>query len=274
MKDNRVLHIKKGDAKMENSLREQIVAILEEIEDAAWEEDYDDIIQRFKDIPDVYWKDATCFSKIIETLLPTANDELTIYPIDVIPDWFWEDKSNVLNDYFSVLWDYYAENRVYFNICELLPMRLLDDPECARLLLECNVDETLSYMSEDLMVVPEIALSALRGVWLKIEWSNDNCSSMRPPFNERECLEEFFEKIPKALASGKEFVLGFISSGYFADDIDLLYDWMDKELWSDRDVVWEALSDNSGALEYVSKDLLQDADFLQKLKEELKIAID
>ena len=259
---------------MGNSLKEEIAAILEEIEDAAWVEDYDDIVQRFKDIPDVYWKDAVCFSKIIETLLPTANDDLTIYPIDVIPDWFWEDKSSVLNYYFNDLWDYYAEDQVHFNLCELIPMRLLNDPKCARLLLECNVDETLSYMSEDLIVVPEIALSALRGVGLKIEWRNDNCTGMLPPFDERECLKEFLEKIPRVLASSKEFVLGFIDSGYFTDDIDLLYDWMDKKLWSDRDIVLGALSNNSGSLEYVSKDLLQDANSVKKLKEELHITID
>ncbi len=259
---------------MENSLRKEIATILAEIEDAAWEEDYDDVIQRFKDVPDVYWKDAACFSEIIEWILTTANDELVIYPIDAIPDWFWEDKSNVLNYYFNALWDFYAEDRVHFNLCELIPMSLLNDPECAQFLLECNVDETLSYLSEDLIVVPEIALSALRGVWLKIEWRNENCTSWLPPYNERDCLEGFFEEIPKALASSKEFVLGFISSGYFADDIDLLYDWMDEELWSHRDVVWKALSEDSGALEYVSKDLLEDADFVQKLKEELKISID
>ena len=259
---------------MEDSLRKEIATILEEIEDATWEEDYDDVIQRFKDIPDVYWKDAACFSKIIEWILLTANDELVIYPIDAIPNWFWEDKSNVLNYYFNDLWEFYAEDRVHFNLCELIPMSLLNDPECARLLLECNVDETLSYMSENLIAVPEIALSALRGVWLKIEWRNDNCTSWLPPFNERDCLNEFFEEIPKTLASSKDFILGFIDSGYFTGDLDLLYDWIDEELWSDMDVAFEALSDDSGAIEYVSKDLLQDADFVKKLKEELDISID
>jgi hypothetical protein len=204
---------------MEDSLRKEIAIILEEIKDATWEEDYDDVIQRFKDIPDVYWKDAACFSKIIEWILPTANDELVIYPIDAIPNWFWEDKSNVLNYYFNDLWEFYAEDRVHFNLCELIPMSLLNDPECARLLLECNVDETLSYMSENLIAVPEIALSALRGVWLKIEWRNDNCTSWLPPFNERDCLNEFFEEIPKTLASSKDFILGFIDSGYFTGNI-------------------------------------------------------
>ncbi len=63
---------------------------------------------------------------------------------------------------------------------------------------------------------------------LKFEWSN-NCSGMRPPFNERECLEEFLEEIPKALTSDKELVRGFINSCYFTDDIDLLYDLMDEQ---------------------------------------------
>ncbi len=261
---------------MEDRLSKKIEVILEEIEEAFWEDDcldYDDIIQKFKDIPDVYWNDLECFQKIIEKLLLTMNDDFQLYPIDAIPDWFWEDKDKVLNYYFSYLWDFYAEDRLYFNLCELMPMSLLNDSECAQWLLECNVYETLSYISEDLIVVPEIALSALRGAWLKVEWGEDNCTSMRPPLDGRECLEEFFEEIPKPLASNKEFVLGFIDTGYFSFDLDLLFDWMDEKLWSDRDLVLEILSNNTEALEFVSKDLLQDADFVQKLKEELNISV-
>lgn len=258
---------------MENNLRNEIEAILEEIEEAYWEEDYDEIVQRYMDIPADCWKDAVCFSRIIETVLFTDADGMTVDPIDVIPDWFWEDKSMVQRYYLNDLQDFYAEDRIRSNLCELLPMQLLDDPECARLLLECNVDETLSYIDEKLIVVPEIALAAVHGVRNKVDWSEYNCSSMRPPLDERECLEKLLEALPKGLAADKAFVLDFIINDCFPNDPDLFYEWMDEALWSDQDIVWEILSNDRGALEYVSQDLLQNADFAKKLEDELDLSI-
>ena len=77
-------------------------------------------------------------------------------------------------------------------------------------------------------------------------------------------------------------ILEEIEEAYWDEDYDEIVQrymdipadyWMDEALWSDQDVVWEILSNDCGALEYVSQDLLQNADFAKKLEDELDLSL-
>lgn len=258
---------------MDVETKETLNTILENIHQAIDEEDDEMLEDAFKNVPETFWEDSACFSPIMCAFFDGVGYEWYFYPVDFIPKCFWEDESNVYS-YVALLSDYYYQERIQYNLCELMPLELLENVEIAKLMLKCNVDETLGYVSNDLLSSPEIALSALEGVQNKIEYRENNSTSWLPPFDVRECLEEFFANIPKTLASNKDFILDFLNYDYFNCDFDLLYDWIDQALWSDKEFVFEVLSANTDAIECVSDDLLSDQDFVQKIKEELNIDLD
>jgi hypothetical protein len=138
------------------------------------------------------------------------------------------------------------------------------------------VDETFSYISNEFKTDPEIVLAALQGVENKITIREYNATSWLPPLDPEECLEEFIGEIPESLSSNKEFILDFhdflVGSSCFYNN-DLLYNWVDKALWLDKEIVFEILSNDNDAIEYVSDELFEDAEFVKKIKDELKIEL-
>ena len=76
------------------------------------------------------------------------------------------------------------------------------------------------------------------------------------------------------MASNKDFIFDFynclLDSSYLCV-LDPLYKWIDGSLWQDKDFVFEILSKDDSATEYVTEELLEDADFLKKIKEELNV---
>lgn len=279
---------------MTNEANEKLAEILAQIEAASYEEDQEGIIAALNSIPMPFWEDSACFLSIIETFFENVNSDMFVYPTEFIPDSFWENEENV-RSYVLTLCDYYEEDRIDFNLAhELIPSYVLDNKNFVIPLLRYNVDEMLGDISDELMGDPEIILAALEGVKNKINIREYNSSSWLPPLDPDECLEEFICKIPKSLSSNKDFILDFhdflAHSSCFCCN-DLLYTWVDKALWldkdfvfemisqelwaisavSDKDIVFEILSKDNAAIEFVSDELLKDADFVKRIKDELKI---
>jgi hypothetical protein len=259
---------------MTNEVNEKLAEISAQIEASSYEEDQEGIIAALNSIPMPFWKDSACFLSIIETFFENVNSDMFVYPTEFIPDSFWENEENV-KAYVLTLCDYYEEDRIDFNLTgELIPSCVLDNKNFVIPLLRYNVDETLGDISDELMGDPEIILAALEGVKNKINIRENNSTSWLPPLDPDECLEEFIEEIPKSLSSNKDFILDFhdflaYSSCFYCND--LLYTWADKVLWSDKDFVFEILSKDNDAIEFVSDELLEDADFVKRIKDELKI---
>jgi hypothetical protein len=199
-----------------------------------------------------------------------------VYPTEFIPDLFWENEENV-RAYVFTLCDYYEEDKIDFNLIgELIPSYILENKNIAVLLLRSNVDETFRSIINELKADPEIVLAALQGVENKITTREYNATSWLPPLDPEECLEEFIGEIPESLSSNKEFILDFhdflVGSSCFYNN-DLLYNWVDKALWLDKEIVFEILSNDNDAIEYVSDELFEDAEFVKKIRDELKIEL-
>ena len=59
-------------------------------------------------------------------------------------------------------------------------------------------------------------------------------------------------------------------------DKDFVFEMVSQELWAisavaDKDIVFEIWSKDNAAIEFVSDELLKDADFVKRIKDELKI---
>ena len=228
------------------------------------------------DVPKSFWNDRACFLRIIEAFFDHVDSDMFVYPTEFIPDFFWENEENV-RAYVLTLCDYYGEDRIDFNLTgELIPRFVLKNKEIVMWLLGCNVDETLGYLSDEQLQDPEIILAALEGVENKIKCREYNATTWLPPLDPEKCLAEFINQIPESLALNRDFVLdfhGFMAQSSYLDIFDLLYKWVDNTLWTDRDFVFEVLSENEDALEYAAEELLNDADFAKRLKDELNIEI-
>lgn len=260
--------------KMTNEIKEKLAEVLAQIETASYEEDQESILAALNSIPMSFWEDPACFLRIIEAFFDNVRSDMFVYPTEFIPNLFWENEENV-RAYVFTLCDYYEEDKIDFNLIgELIPSYILENKSIAVLLLRSNVDETFGCILNELKADPEIVLAALQGVENKITKREDNATSWLPPLDPEECLEEFIEKIPEALSSNKEFILDFhdflIGSSCFYNK-DPLYHWVNKELWLDKEIVFEILSKDNDAIEYVSDELLEDAEFVKKIKDELKI---
>lgn len=278
---------------MGTTIKEKLTNILGRIEDAAHKEDQTGIVSALNDIPQFFWEDQACYLHIVETFFAHVKFDMSIYPVHFIPDHFWEIPENV-EAYILTLCKFYEEASIDFNLGgELIPRRLLNDKKIVTLLLRSNVDETFGSISEDFKADPDIVLAALEGLQNKIEFREYNSSSWLPPHDKRVCLEELINELPDSLFSNKSFILDFLLHNYFRDEFDVLYERIDQNLWSDKDFVFEVLSrdrcaimyvtdkdlvlemlaKDEDAIEYVLDELFEDADFVQKVKEELGIEI-
>ena len=57
-----------------------------------------------------------------------------------------------------------------------------------------------------------------------------------------------------------KLTLLFLNNYYFEDAFSLIYEWADKDLWSDKDFVLSVLKNDESeeAISYISKDLRED----------------
>ena len=85
----------------------------------------------------------------------------------------------------------------------------------------------------------------------------------------RDYLESFIQFIPDKFKSDKEFILEFLREDYFASEFDLLYDWMDKDLWYDKELVLKALESDVTSVVYVPKEMSKDKEIKNYIDENI-----
>ncbi len=85
----------------------------------------------------------------------------------------------------------------------------------------------------------------------------------------RDYLETFFDHIPDKFRSDDEFVMDFLYHDYFAEEFDMLYDWMDKKLWHDKDIVLKALEVTPSAVIYIPQELSTDEEIRTYIEENI-----
>ena len=81
----------------------------------------------------------------------------------------------------------------------------------------------------------------------------------------RTMLEGLINYFASSLKSDKEFIIGILTCDLqfneFYDEFDLVYDWIDPKLWSDKQFVMEIVENDCDALKYASEELMSDEEF-------------
>ena len=183
---------------IDDKTKEILQSIVDSIEQAADEEDQEILLEAIKSIPEDFWKNSECSITIMENFLSHIGFDFFVYPIEFIPESFWEDKGMVWS-YAVTLSQFYCDINIDYNMCELIPMELLKDKEIAKLLLSVNYFETVDSIPQELWIDREIIFSAFDGLDRVIE-QREQESSMLEPYDKEECLRALFTYIPKDLA--------------------------------------------------------------------------
>jgi len=93
--------------------------------------------------------------------------------------------------------------------------------------------------------------------------------TMYPSFcgSNRDYLKNMFDYISDDFKKDKDFAIEFLEYYYFFDCFDILFNWVDESLWSDKEFVMEALENDPDVLGRVSEDLLSDKEFRKYIEE-------
>ena len=76
--------------------------------------------------------------------------------------------------------------------------------------------------------------------------------------------------ISKSLKNDKEFILQLLSYNYFINEFDVIYDWIDEELWDDKEFVIAVAAFDEDILNRMSNKLKTDVEFLEELEKVMK----
>ena len=95
--------------------------------------------------------------------------------------------------------------------------------------------------------------------------------TMYPVFSgsKRDYLESFIRFVPDKFKSDKEFVLEFFGYDYFSDEFDVLYDWIDNELWYNKQIVLKALETDVAAVVHLPQELSIDEEIKNYIEENI-----
>jgi hypothetical protein len=95
--------------------------------------------------------------------------------------------------------------------------------------------------------------------------------TMYPMFrgSKRDYLESFISFVSNKFKSDKEFVLEFLGYDYFSDEFDILYDWMDNELWCDKQIALRVLETDVTAVVHLPQELSIDEEIKNYIEENI-----
>ena len=245
--------------------KEKINSILASIKEAAESEDQEMLISTMQSIPESFWKDRECLMMIMDQFLSWIKFEFSVYPIGFIPESFWEDDDCVWT-YVATLCDFYDEERIDYNLTELVSKSVLTNKKILKLLLYHNYEETISYLPSELQTDTDVIFAALEGMEHRIESREDNYNSMVRPLDKEECVNDFLSRLPKELSCDKDFVIRLLDFDSVSDGLEPLYNWIDDKLWSNKEFVLKIVElDEEFPIMKISKELLSDKDFMFSL---------
>ena len=178
---------------------------------------------------------------------------------------FWENNFysisliNTMLYYFYEMDDYVLEG--------FIPSYLWEDEQAALYIM--TLDYTgLRYVSDKLNNYRKIVLYALSNLEEKIEESYNNFPAL--PWDNRKYLKWFMKDISKSLKNDKEFILQLLSYNYFINEFDVIYDWIDEELWYDKEFIIDVAAIDEDILNRMSNKLKTDVEFLEELEKVMK----
>lgn len=200
----------------------------------------------------------------LEELLDIDFDEAQEF-LQNLDEIFWENNFysisliNTMLYYFYEMDDYVLEG--------FIPSYLWEDEQAALYIM--TLDYTgLRYVSDKLNNYRKIVLYALSNLEEKIEESYNNFPAL--PWDNRKYLKWFMKDISKSLKNDKEFILQLLSYNYFINEFDVIYDWIDEELWYDKEFIIDVAAIDEDILNRMSNKLKKDVEFLEELEKVMK----
>jgi hypothetical protein len=231
--------------------------ILDSIIESVQDEDQELLIETLDSINDDCWKDIDSAIAILDTFLTNVRSDFFVYPIKFIPDYLFGNE-NFINRYVNLLCWFYNDELLDYNFTELIPSEVLKNKELCKKFLSCNYYELVDDVPEEFWGDQSVVFASLEGLENHIEY-RENTPMLTPP-DKTECISYLFKKVSKDLSNNKDFILDFLDYEYFFDCFDVVYDWVDKSLWFDKNFVIKVLEKDRDAVNYVTKELLKDED--------------
>lgn len=250
-------NLNKNDFNIKKEKINSIIDTLEELLDI----DFDEAQEFLQNLDEIFWKDNFYSISLINTMRSYFY-EMDDYVLEgFIPSYFWEDRKNAL-DAIEII----AKSEC-FNICSFVPSYLWEDEQAALYIM--TLDYTgLRYASDKLNNYRKIVLYALSNLEEKIEKSYNNFPAL--PWDNRKYLKLFMKDISKSLKNDKEFILQLLSYNYFINEFDVIYDWIDEELWDDKEFIIAVAAIDEDILNRMSNKLKTDVEFLEELEKVMK----
>lgn len=242
---------------MENN---DLQVVLDSIVESVQCDDQEQLIETLDSVNDDCWKNIDSAISILDTFLTNVRSDFFVYPIEFIPAYLFENE-NFINCYTNLLCWFYNDELLDYNFTELIPRKVLKDKAICKKFLSCNYCEVVDDVPDEFWADEEVVFSALEGLENHIEY-RVNTPMLTPP-DITDCISYLFEKVSKELSNNKKFIIDFLSNYYFQETFEVVYKWMDKSLWSDKEFVLEVLDKDCSAIKYVSKELLKDAEILK-----------
>lgn len=228
-------------------------------------------------IPDVFWNNSDNILGLTQLMTDYSLEYCECVELqgifDHIPNSLWENRSFTLN-----ICDTVTElSRIIDDlnrIDELIPDFVFNDTSIIHYTIRslCKANDLNSvefYMfpqatwnqSETII----LALSILENVL------DGDSYNMYPAFrrSQQDYLSDLISYVPESFQSDKDFISEVLTYHYFSESFHIIYDWIDKKLWEDKEFVMSVLKEDLLALLYVSEQLVTDDDIKNLINEKI-----
>jgi hypothetical protein len=197
----------------------------------------------FSSAPQTLWEDEHFATAAANLVIDNAYSMYDLNCIsEIIPETVWKND----NDLRWVVLSIYNADERNMNQLSLFPKKAWESAETVSLILSCLVD----------------ALESDRA------WGTAYCNFRN---DDESYLDAFLEYVPDKFDSDKDFILDILRYNYFSDSFTPLFDWMDPQLWLDKEFVIEVLEKDCGAVIYVPDALATDEEFRTYIDENIEL---
>ena len=229
-------------------------------------------------LPRLFWDNKENVLGAIELLIEILFRDFeyaNCYEIECIfkniPQEFWQDRVFALSvvDIISK-WARGIEDLE--SVDELIPANVFDEPDKVEYTI-IALAQSNEFNATDFYSYPATAWGNRECLFLMLGYLADaldgDSYNMYPTFrgSTHDYLERFLSNIPASFKTDKDFVLEFLEYDTLSDGFAALYNWMDQSLWADKEVVIKILDNDFDLVDRVSKELMEDEEFKQYLKE-------
>ena len=220
---------------------------------------FDEIIDLLKSLPEDTWDDSDTAYSIMETIIDNLGNDFDGLVSDLFPDTLWNNHPDAAK---AVMRCILCSSHPY--VYGVYPDELWDkdiayDAVCADWNNICNIPDELT-------ADPEVVLRAIDTMEDALY---DDSFNMYPVDRRgpKGCVESLLQAIHSDLRGNTDFIFKMLERDYCSREYEQIYDWIDQNLWADKEFVLRMIEQNDNAVLRMSEELLADADIQNKMDE-------